>query len=217
MTEIPLFPLHVVLFPKIPLRLKIFEPRYQEMLGDCIKNMQPIGILLIKRGLEVGDGPVSTYNTGVTAKITRIAPQKKGVSHITAVGIERFSVTSFVHDRAYLVGKVNLSPLKFADQTLIYFSYLALRSEIYKYLTHIHQIRNKKTPFNHPQLPPNPETLAYMAASLLQIPPYEKQRLLEIENDLFFLQEVRRLLRREITVLSHMKPGGTKRGGGKRN
>ena len=217
MTEIPIFPLHTVLFPKIPIRLRIFEPRYQEMLGDCIKNMQPFGVLLIKQGFEVGDGPVSNCNTGVTAQITHIAPQKKGVSYITAIGIERFTVSSFIHDRAYLVGNVVFSPLKFTEQTQIDFSYLGLRGEIHKYLGQIHHFSNKKNPFTRPPLPPNLETLAYLAGSILQIPPHEKQKLLELENDGLFLQEIRRLLRREITILSNLKPGRPKKGMGKRN
>lgn len=217
MLEIPLFPLRLVLFPKIPLRLRIFEPRYQEMLGDCIKNMQPFGVLLIKSGLEVGDSPVKTYHTGVTAQITRLAPQKKGVTMISAMGIERFTVSSFIHDKAYLTGNVDLSPLKFTEQTQMDFSFLGLRREINKYLELLHRSSSKNKPFNHPQLPPNLETLAFLAGSILQIPPHEKQALLELENDITFLHEVRRLLRREITILSIPKPGTINRGTGKRN
>jgi uncharacterized protein len=217
MTETPLFPLHLVLFPKIPLRLRIFEPRYQLMLADCVKNMQPFGVLLIKTGLEIGTDPVSTYNTGVTAQITRIDPQKKGVTLITAIGLERFRVSSFNHDKAYLGGNIELSPLKFTEQTQLDFSYLAMHREVNKYLEIVHQASRKKKPFNQPKLPPNLEPLAFLAASILQIPPHEKQTLLELDNHITFLQEVRRLLRREITVYSHLRPGSNSRGKGKRN
>lgn len=53
-TWIPLFPLHCVLFPGGILPLKVFEPRYVDMVRDCMKHETPFGIVLIKSGHEVG-------------------------------------------------------------------------------------------------------------------------------------------------------------------
>ena len=49
---LPLFPLDVVLLPGTPLPLHIFEPRYKEMIGECLANNAPFGVV---RALEEGD------------------------------------------------------------------------------------------------------------------------------------------------------------------
>ena len=55
--EIPLFPLHVVLFPGSILPLHIFEKRYRLMTQFCLDNDLPFGVVLIKKGREVGEHP----------------------------------------------------------------------------------------------------------------------------------------------------------------
>ena len=53
--KLPLFPLHTVLFPGMPLPLRIFEPRYREMIQTCLKHNTPFGVTLIRSGPEVGE------------------------------------------------------------------------------------------------------------------------------------------------------------------
>ena len=54
---IPMFPLGSVLFPHMPLPLRLFEPRYLKMLGDLLEQPDPeFGVVLIERGHEVGVG-----------------------------------------------------------------------------------------------------------------------------------------------------------------
>jgi Lon protease-like protein len=45
---LPLFPLEVVLFPGTPLPLHIFEPRYKEMIGECLAQKHSFGVVLVK-------------------------------------------------------------------------------------------------------------------------------------------------------------------------
>ena len=65
--EIPLFPLRTVLYPGGPLPLRIFEPRYLDMISRCLKNDAPFGVVLIREGSEIG--PATTYEIGTLAKI----------------------------------------------------------------------------------------------------------------------------------------------------
>ena len=51
---LPIFPLNTVLFPGAPLPLRIFEPRYREMLKRCLDGGRRFGVVLIKSGPEVG-------------------------------------------------------------------------------------------------------------------------------------------------------------------
>ncbi|MCK5724108.1 MAG: LON peptidase substrate-binding domain-containing protein, partial [Gammaproteobacteria bacterium] len=48
--NIPLFPLDAVLFPGGVLPLRIFEPRYLDMISDCMKSESRIGVVLIEEG-----------------------------------------------------------------------------------------------------------------------------------------------------------------------
>ena len=65
--EVPLFPLNTVLFPGGPLPLRIFEPRYLDMVSRCMKDDMPFGVVLIREGAEVG--PASTCEVGTLARI----------------------------------------------------------------------------------------------------------------------------------------------------
>ena len=58
----PLFPLGTVLFPEGPLPLRVFEPRYLDMISRCLKDESQFGVLLITEGSEVGSA--DTYAVG---------------------------------------------------------------------------------------------------------------------------------------------------------
>src|SRR5580698_5248754 len=64
---LPLFPLEVVLLPGTPLPLHIFEPRYKEMIAECLSEKAPFGVVL---ALENGIAEV-----GCTAEIVTVAKQ----------------------------------------------------------------------------------------------------------------------------------------------
>lgn len=86
--QIPLFPLNTVLFPGGPLPLRIFEPRYLDMLSRCMKDDAPFGVLLIREGGEVG--PATTWEIGTLAKVTDWYQGSDGILGVTAIGTERF-------------------------------------------------------------------------------------------------------------------------------
>ena len=52
--ELRLFPLNTVLFPGVKLPLRIFEERYKLMIGECLEEEAPFGVVLIQDGQEVG-------------------------------------------------------------------------------------------------------------------------------------------------------------------
>ncbi|MCH8222137.1 MAG: LON peptidase substrate-binding domain-containing protein [Chloroflexi bacterium] len=68
---LPIFPLNTVLFPGAPLPLRIFEPRYREMLKRCLDGDRRFGVALIKSGPEVG-GPAEPHDVGTVARIERV-------------------------------------------------------------------------------------------------------------------------------------------------
>lgn len=90
---IPLFPLGVVLFPGGPLKLRIFEARYVDMVGRCMREGQPFGVALLIEGQEAG-GPAMTAAIGTTARIVDFERLDDGLLGITATGERRFRILS---------------------------------------------------------------------------------------------------------------------------
>ena len=90
--KVPLFPLSTVLYPGGPLPLRIFEPRYLDMISRCLKSDVPFGVLLIKSGSETG--PAKTYDVGTLARITDWYQGSDGLLGITAIGEQRFRLKS---------------------------------------------------------------------------------------------------------------------------
>lgn len=107
--RIPIFPLNTVLFPGGPLPLRIFEPRYIDMVSACMKADSPFGVLLIRHGNEVG--PATTFELGTLAKITDFYQGSDGLLGITAIGLQRFRLLSSSRQADGLnVGEVELIP-----------------------------------------------------------------------------------------------------------
>ncbi|KAB7623020.1 LON peptidase substrate-binding domain-containing protein [Alkalilimnicola sp. S0819] len=91
MEQLPLFPLHTVLFPGGLLRLRVFEPRYLDLVRDCLRNDAPFGVCLIERGLEVGPAALP-YALGTSARIIDWERAPNGLLGITVRGERRFRI-----------------------------------------------------------------------------------------------------------------------------
>ncbi|HEX23232.1 MAG TPA: peptidase S16 [Chromatiales bacterium] len=90
---IPIFPLHTVLFPGGTLPLRIFEPRYLDMVSQCMKAGHGFGVALIREGSEVG-AAADTFDTGTLSEIVYFNQQPDGLLGITARGQQRFRIVS---------------------------------------------------------------------------------------------------------------------------
>jgi Lon protease-like protein len=100
---LPLFPLDVVLLPGTPLPLHIFEPRYKEMIGECLANNAPFGVV---RALEEGLAEV-----GCTAEIVTVTKEyDDGRMDLVAEGRKRFEVVELNQERSFLRAEVLLVP-----------------------------------------------------------------------------------------------------------
>ncbi len=90
--QIPLFPLSTVLFPGGPLPLRIFETRYVDMIGDRMRKNAPFGVVLIREGTEAGEA--TTFAVGTLARITDFYQGSDGLLGVTAIGGQRFRITT---------------------------------------------------------------------------------------------------------------------------
>lgn len=101
MPLLPLFPLDVVLFPGTPLPLHIFEPRYREMIGECIANNSPFGMIRAQ--------PQGLAEIGCTAQIVSVTKKyPDGRLDIVTEGRNRFEVLQLNQERSFLRGEILL-------------------------------------------------------------------------------------------------------------
>jgi Lon protease-like protein len=87
-SELPLFPLQTVLLPEGRLALRVFEPRYVDMVARCLRGTNRFGVVAIKEGAEVG--PATTYDYGTSAEIVDWHQEHGGMLGILAAGREPF-------------------------------------------------------------------------------------------------------------------------------
>lgn len=108
MPILPMFPLGTVLFPHMPLRLRVFEQRYLVMLSNLLRadNAQ-FGVVLIERGQEVGGGE-HRFGVGTVAEITTLGTQD-GLIGLLAEGRGRFRVDAWLADEPH--PRAEVSPL----------------------------------------------------------------------------------------------------------
>jgi len=97
---LPLFPLQVVVFPRTPLPLHIFEDRYKEMVGGAIRDNSEFGIVLAKDG-----GIVNAGCTVTVEKLVQIYPD--GRMDVLTRGQRRFEILSLNEEKDYLQAEVN--------------------------------------------------------------------------------------------------------------
>jgi Lon protease-like protein len=109
-TLIPLFPLDVVLFPGAALPLHIFEPRYKEMIGECLADKSVFGVLRT--------GEKNIAEIGCTAEIIAVARKyPDGRLDIVTEGRHRFEVLQLNQERSFLRGKILLLEDERGDPT----------------------------------------------------------------------------------------------------
>ncbi len=96
---LPLFPLDLVLLPGVPLPLHIFEPRYKEMIKECLEKKSQFGIIRAKEEAFVG--------IGCTAEIINVLKTyPDGRMNILVEGQKRFEVLQVNQERSFLQAEV---------------------------------------------------------------------------------------------------------------
>jgi uncharacterized protein len=105
--ELPLFPLNTVLFPGGILPLRIFEPRYLDMVKECMRNNHGFGVCMIIQGEEIGQNTASAA-LGCEARIVDFDQTPDGLLAITAQGARRFHVEHVkIKNNGLVMGEVS--------------------------------------------------------------------------------------------------------------
>jgi Lon protease-like protein len=142
-TLLPLFPLRVVVFPRTPLPLHIFEERYKEMIADAIRAGSEVGVVLAKE-----EGIVSAGCTVAVEKVVKTYTD--GRMDILTHGIRRFEIVGINEDKSYLRGEVEFfddddpgpAPADLQEKALVQ----------YRGLLETGELRDREPALNDPQL-----------------------------------------------------------------
>ncbi len=195
----------------MPLHLHIFEERYRLMIQHVLKTNHTIGVSLIKSGEEALGPLPEPHQTGCTARIMQVEPLEDGHFNLTVIGDERFHIIRMGVGQPYLTAFAESTPLKSHHTMEVVRGAHGLRDRLVKYLSllvsHVGKEGEDETniqiDFNlaEIQLPEDPMLLIYLSAALLQLPPAEKQPLLEADTAGVLLEKVQRMYRRELAVL----------------
>lgn len=181
--RIPLFPLNTVLLPGGVLPLRVFEPRYLDMVSNCLRTETGIGVILIKEGSEVGDA-AQPHDIGTMTSICYWNKRKDGLLGVTLKGEKRFKVISHTVEPSQLImAEVELLPDEVQTPIVSKYQHLA---------DLLQQIINQLEP-PYTTMATHYDDAGWVSARLVELLPLqltEKQWFLEVEDPLVRLAEL---------------------------
>ena len=171
--ELPLFPLHTVLLPGGPLQLQVFEPRYLDMIGRCMRAGAPFGVVRILAGSEAGMASDIAVS-GTSARIIDFHSLSNGLLGLLCLGERVFRLESH-HDQAdgLIIGQVRWLPLRApVPVTAQYANLVTLLREVLP-----------KLPAAYAHIPRNFDDAEWVGYRLLELLPLtSEQRQHSLEN-----------------------------------
>lgn len=199
--RIPLFPMNTILFPGMPLQLHIFEKRYTIMMKQVLSSDPLFGVVLIRRGVESLGPLAEPYLIGTLARIIEVEQLDGGKMNITIVGENRFHITEIYKDEPFLNADITEFPLEYKRPLDVLRRIRPLRNHVHYYLQTIDKLNDSPMDLSQIEMPEDPISFLYLAASLLQIPSHEKFPILSSPTALEVCMAVERLFRRENAVM----------------
>ena len=209
--RLPLFPLSVVLFPGTPLPLHIFEPRYRQMLADCLAGDRRFGIT----PLTADDEAPTAGTVGCIADIRVNQDLPDGRSNIVVLGGERFVVSSLV-DQGTPYYVADVEPFDDRPGTAPAEERIArLREQFTRYAALVRELSDVEP--QEAELPADALALSFHVAAGVELEPAIKQRLLaerstvrRVEALLLVLPSLTAAVERALVV--HRRAHGNGRG-----
>lgn len=174
-----MFPLGVVLFPGAVLPLQVFEPRYRRLVADLPAHDDRFGVVLIRRGHEVGGGD-ERYDVGTVAEVVEKEEIGDGMSLITAVGRERIKIIRWLDDDPYPRATVeHLSPAASSPELA---AAVAATDNARKQLIGAAIEIGVRGMDLAIELPDDPVAAGWLLCNSSPLGPYDRQHLLEIDD-----------------------------------
>ncbi len=191
--EIALFPLNSVLYPGGPLPLRIFEPRYVDMVRRCTREDSPFGVVLILAGPEAGGAVDSTAPVGTSARIVDFYPLSDGLLGIYCLGGRKFRLLRrWQQSDGLNLGEVLWLPEEPAMELPAEYQHLGrLMSKVLPELGELYEAVEKRAE--------DAAWVGYRLAEILPVSLSDKQNWLELDDPLERLALLNPLIRRDAT------------------
>jgi len=192
--DLPIFPLPVVLFPGATQPLHVFEPRYRELLADCLAADQRFGITYVAppEGPDVDPMP-PLGAVGCIALITATDALPDGRSDIVTVGERRFNLLDWVaRETTYRVARVEEFDDEPADRAEVAGLAGDVRQDYQRLARAIGTLTDRAA--DDAALDEDPEQLSFQVAAALELDGEVKQALLALTNTITRLRRLASLL-----------------------
>ena len=175
-SALPLFPLQTVLFPGARLRLRIFEPRYIDLVRDCLRDSSGFGIVPIKDGRDAG-AAATPYPVGTCAKICDWDQGHDGLLHIMVEGTFRFRIQSL----AVQANQLTIAAVDWLPDPL----HTATSQEFYQLQALLNKLLEQAAPApaELPAIPTTASALAYCWTQFIPLTLARKAELLSLPDD----------------------------------
>lgn len=224
--RLPLFPLHTVAFPHLPLPLHVFEERYRAMLRDVMADSSPYEgrfvVTMIVEGPEVGEGPQPPrmHAVGTVVEVHSADQLPDGRWGLLAVGVARARLGAVDRSGPYALVEIETLLEEEGEAERARALVPAVQAALDAYLVTVKRfVAAAASMSSEPpemtdvtasldevlkpiELPAEPLAASYAVAGVLQIELSRKQQLLELPDAASRLGAELELLRREARLLA---------------
>ena len=190
----------MLLFPHVVLPIIVGRQRSVRAVQAAVQSDRPIGVLLQRDGGEEDPSPEGLFEVGTVAGIVRYITAPDGSHHVIAQGEERFRIKEYIHTDPYLLARVERIEEPEYDETD---KEISARMLNLKSLAHQALELLPQKPEDLDQAiegAQNPSSLTDLIATFIEIPPEEKQEVLET----FDLLERMDMVSRKLSKLMDM-------------
>ena len=176
----------MVLFPGVVLPISVGRPRSVAAVQAAVQSGRPIGVVL--QSNPAADNPTTAdlYRVGTRIEILRYVTAPDGTHHVVAQGVGRFRIDKFVQRRPFFTGQTTPIPeldpqtLEVEERRDIQARFLALKTQAHEALALLPQAPDDLDAAI--ENAPHPGMLADLVATFMDVPPEEKQELLEVAD-----------------------------------
>lgn len=196
-TELPLFPLPLVLFPGAPLPLHIFEPRYRQMLLDVRAGNNMFGLSCFDSSVSELTEP-AVGHVGCVAEVNELQELPDGRSNILTVGVVRYKVDAYIErGDPYLVARVSFFEDDEEDIQQLQDIAGNVSALFMRIARSIRTINNERA--NLPDVSDTePQRLSFLVAAAMEMESELKQELLELRSTAERLRRLADMLSRAV-------------------
>ncbi len=192
-SEIPIFPLSVVLFPGVPLPLHIFEPRYRQMLSDIRAENNLFGVSYFDSSTSELENPPEGH-VGCVAEVTESQALPDGRSNILTIGIIRYRIEEYVErGDLYLRARVSFFEDEEEDNERLRESSREVAERFTRIARAVRIINDERA--NLPDISDTePQRLSFLVAAAMEVDTDAKMELLELRSTSERLDRLREML-----------------------